>query len=110
MPDLPYQGDLIVPIDWNITPTKQTMATGALTMSGTIGWRPWTETATLTWVLPKPEALALMDELKSGHFNRVYDYTCNVRGSIKLRPTNSFGFGETFGNLTVTVTLTVEVV
>jgi len=110
MPDLPHQDNLIVPIDWSITPIKQTMTTGSLTMSGTIGWKPWTETATLTWSLPKADALALIDEFKSGHFNRTYDYTCNVRGPIKLRPTSSCGFGETFGSLATTVTLTVEVV
>ena len=86
------------------------MTTGALTMSGTIGWRPWTETATLTWALSKAEALAFLDELKAGHFNRVYDYTCNVRGPLKLRPTSSCGFGETYGSLHVTFTLEVEVV
>lgn len=110
MPDLPHQGDLLVPIDWNVTPIKQTMSAGSYTMSGTIGWRPWRETATLTWVLLKADALALMDELKSGSFNRVYDYTCNVRGPLRLRPTDSFGFQETYGNLHVTVSLTVEVV
>lgn len=110
MPALPHQGQLLVPIDWSVTPIKQTMQAGSYTMTGTIGWRPYTETATLTWVLLKPDALALMDELKAGHFNRVYDYTCNVRGPIRIRPTNSFGFGETYGDLHVTVTLAVEVV
>lgn len=110
MPTLPYQGQLIVPIEWSINPIKQTMQTGSLTMSGTIGWKPWTETATLSWTLPKADALALIDEIKSGNINRVYDYTCAVRGPIKLRPTNSFGFGETYGSLNVTVTLAVEVI
>ena len=110
MPALPYQGPLVVPIDWSITPIKQTMQAGAYNMSGTVGWRPWTETATLTWVLLKPEALALMAELKAGHFNRVYDYTCNVQGAIKVRPTSAFGYQETYGSLHVSVTLAVEVV
>ena len=110
MPDLPYQDNLIVPIEWSTTPIKQTMIAGAYRMSGTIGWRPWTETATLTWVLLKADALALMDELKSGYFNSVFDYLCNVRGPVKLRPTDSFGFQETYGDLHCVVTLTVEVV
>jgi hypothetical protein len=110
MPALPYQNRLLVPIDWSISPIKQTMQAGAYNMSGTIGWRPWTETATLTFNMPKPEALAFMNELKAGHFNRVYDYTCNVRGAVKVRPTTSFGYQETYGSLRVTVTLAVEVV
>lgn len=110
MPALPHQGQLIVPIDWTITPIKQTMQAGAYSMSGTVGWRPWTETATLTWTLPKADAQALLLELKAGHFNRVYDYTCSVRGAIRVRPTSASGFQETYGSLNVTVTLAVEVV
>lgn len=110
MPALPYQEHLIVPIEWTVTPIKQTMTTGSLTMSGTIGWKPWNETAVLAWTLSKAEAKLLMDELKAGHFNRVYDYTDNVQGAIKVRPTNAFGYSETYGSLNVTVTLAVEVV
>ena len=109
MPELPTKG-LLVPIEWTTTPIKQTMQAGAYMMSGTVGWRPWTETATLTWVMLKDEAFEFMNELKSGYFNRVYDYECNVRGPIKLRPTDSFGFQETYGSLHVTITLNVEVV
>lgn len=108
MPALPYQDGLLVPIQWTLTPIKTTMQTGSLTMSGTIGNRPWTETATLTWVLSKADGLALMNELKSGMFNRVYDYTCIVKGPIKIRPTDSFSYGESFGMLPITVTLNVE--
>lgn len=110
MPALPYQDKLLVPIDWTTTPIKQTMQSGAYMMSGTIGFRPWTETATLTFAMSKAEAKLLIDELRSGNFNRTYDYACNVRGPIKIRPTDTFGFGETFGSLHVTVTLSVEVV
>jgi len=110
MPDLPYQDKLLVPIDWNFTAIKQTMQAGSYTMSGTIGWRPWTETATLTFAMSKAEALTFLNELKAGHFNRVYDYECNIRGPIRVRPTDTFGVGETFGDLHVTVTLNVEVV
>ena len=110
MPALPYQNRLLVPIDWSITPIKQTMQAGAYNMSGTVGWRPWSETATLTFAMTKPEANAFLNELKSGHFNRVYTYECNIRGTIKIRPTSSFGMGETYGKLLVTVTLAVEVV
>jgi hypothetical protein len=109
MPALPTKG-LLVPIEWTITPIKQTMTSGGYTMSGTSGLRPWTETATFTWTMPKPDALALIAELKSGFFNRVYDYTCNVRGPIKVRPTDAAGFQETYGSLNVTVTLNLEVV
>lgn len=110
MADLPYQDKLLVPIDWTTTAIKQTMQAGGYTMSGTIGFRPWTETATLTFYMDKAEANAFRTELLSGHMNRVYDYECNIRGPVKIRPTDSFGFGETFGTLGVTVTLNVEVV
>jgi hypothetical protein len=110
MPALPHQDKLIVPIEWSVTPIKQTMQAGSYTLSGTIGWRPWTETTTLTWSLPKADALALLAEFKSGNFNRVYDYSCNVRGAIRIRPTTACGFGETFGSLNTIVTLSVEVV
>ncbi|MGA1849476.1 hypothetical protein VH570_01395 [Sphingobium sp. HT1-2] len=51
-----------------------------------------------------------MAELKAGYFNRVYDYTCNVQGPIKVRPTSASGYSETYGSLHVTVTLAVEVI
>ena len=110
MPALPYQNKLLVPIDWTINPVKQTMQAGGYTMSGTIGFRPWTETATLTFAMSKAEANDFLNQLKAGYFNAVYDYTCNIRGAIKVRPTDSFGVGETYGDLHVTVTLNVEVV
>ncbi|GFE72370.1 hypothetical protein [Novosphingobium sp. TCA1] len=110
MPALPYQEKLLVPIDWNIAPIKQTMQAGAYTMSGTVGWRPWTETATLTFAMSKEEARDFLARLKAGMFNAVYDYECSVRGPVRVRPTDSFGFGETYGSLHVTVTLNVEVV
>ncbi|WP_288484763.1 hypothetical protein [uncultured Novosphingobium sp.] len=110
MPALPYQNRLLVPIDWQITPVKQTMTAGSYTMSGTIGFRPWTETATLTFNMPKAEAEDFINQLKASHFNGVYDYEDNVQGSVRVRPTDSFGYQETYGSLTVTVTLAVEVV
>lgn len=94
MTELPQQGYLITPIDWQGSVKKITMETGSLKMSGTVGIRPWTETATLVWVLPKADALSLMNTLKAGYFNEVYEYTCNVRGAIKLRPTDTFAFQE----------------
>lgn len=110
MPALPYQDKLLVPIEWATTPIKQTMQAGAYTMSGTIGWRPWTETATLTFNMTKAEAKDFLTQLKAGMFNAVYDYDDNVWGPRQLRPTDSFGYQETYGNLNVTVTLGVEVV
>lgn len=110
MPALPYQDDLLVPIEWAVTPIKTTMATGALTMSGTIGWRAYRETATLVWTLPKAQALVLLNQLKATAFNAAYDYTCTVRGLIRVRPTDSCGFQETRGSLNVTVSVGVEVV
>lgn len=94
MTALPQQGYLIVPIDWNGSVKKITMETGALKMSGTVGIRPWAESANLTWILPKADALALLNELKAGFFNAVYQYTCNIRGEINLRPTESYAIQE----------------
>lgn len=110
MPALPYEGQLLVPIEWSVTPTKTTMMTGALTMSGTIGWRAYRETATLVWTLPKADARALLTQLKAAAFNSAYDYTCAVRGLIRVRPTDSCGFQETYGSQNVTVSVSVEVV
>ena len=110
MPALPYQGQLLVPIEWAVTPIKTTMQTGALMMSGTIGWRPYRETATLVWTLPKADALVLLNQLKATAFNSAYEYTCTVRGTIRVRPTDSCGFQETRGSLNVTVSVGVEVV
>lgn len=110
MPALPYQGQLIVPIEWAVTPIKTTMQTGALTMSGTIGWRPYRETAALVWTLPKKDALTLLNMLKATAFNSTFDYTCTVRGNIRVRPTDSCSFSETRGSKNVTVSVAVEVV
>ncbi len=91
---LPQQGYLITPIDWQGSVKKITMETGSLKVSGSVGIRPWTENATLTWVLPKADALALLNELKAGFFNAVYTYTCNVRGELKLRPSAIYSIQE----------------
>ncbi|GFM27168.1 hypothetical protein [Novosphingobium sp. PY1] len=94
MTALPHQGYLITPIDWQGSVKKITMETGSLKMSSTVGIRPWTESATLLWVLPKADALALLNQFKAGFFNEVFTYTCNIRGEIKLRPTDSFSLQE----------------
>lgn len=107
MTQLPRQGELVVPIQWSGTTTKQTMQAGSYVLSGTIGFRPWRETAVLTWVLRAADAQALLNEFKSGSFNRVYDYDCNVMGAVRLRPTESFGFQEQ-KNKRVVVTVTFE--
>ncbi|KQN09070.1 hypothetical protein [Sphingomonas sp. Leaf28] len=108
MAALPYQGDLNVPISWSVQPIKTTFTAGSYSLSGTIGFKPWKSTATLSWTLPKDKAKALLAELEAGMFNRVYDYTCSLRGAVRIRPTDSAGFQERRGTQFVTITCAFE--
>lgn len=91
---LPYQPDLIVPIDWLGETAKTTMQAGSYMLSGTVGFKPTRELATLSWMLPAATAKTLITTLKAGKMNGVYDYTCNVMGAVKIRATGSYGFRE----------------
>lgn len=108
MAALPYQGDLAVPLTWSGQVVKTTFTSGSYTMSGTIGFKPWKATASLTWTLEKSKAIALLKELEDGMFNRVYDYTCSLRGPVKLRPTDSFSYQERRGTQFVSITCSFE--
>lgn len=108
MAALPYQGDLNVPIAWNVQAIKTTFTAGSYSLSGTLGFKPWKSTATLSWTLSKDKANALLRELELGMFNRVYDYTCSLRGAVRIRPTDSVGFQERRGNQMITITCSFE--
>lgn len=108
MAALPYQGDLAVPIQWSGQVFKTTYNAGGYSLSGTIGFKPFKNTATLSWTLPKDKANALLRELELGMFNRVYDYTCSLRGAVRIRPTDSYSYQERRGTQFVTVTCSFE--
>lgn len=91
---LPNQPDLIVPIDWQGETAKATMQAGSYYLSGTIGFNPFREIATLSWMLPAATAKALIQTLKAGKMNAVYDYTCNVMGAVKIRAIGTYGYRE----------------
>lgn len=107
---LPSQGQLVVPIMWSGLATKNTIRAADYTLSGTMGLRPWRETATLTWKLLPSDALALLNNLKAGLFNAVYSYACNLRGDVRLRPTDTYSFQERRGTQFVDFTMTFETV
>lgn len=108
MATLPFLDKMLVPIQWQTAVSKNTMTMGSYVVSGTIGFRPWRETATLVWRLSPADARALLQTLKQGMFNATYDYTCNVRGAIKIRPIDALSFDERFGGQFVQASLAVE--
>jgi hypothetical protein len=91
---LPFQPNLLLSIDWQGETANVEKKTGALSIRGTIGFAPCREVATLSWMLPKDDARALVQTLKAGKMNSVYDYTCNIMGSVRIRATGSYGFRE----------------
>jgi hypothetical protein len=91
---LPNQGGLVVPINWQGTTAKTTMQNGSFEMSGTIGWRPWSESATLLWIVTPSEAAAIMDTFEATNWNGVFDYDNNVRGPIRVRLTGDYSYQE----------------
>jgi len=107
---LPYQDYIQLPVNWSGSVKKITMETGSTKMSGTVGVRSWSESATVTWVLTPANAQSLLNTLKSGMFNDPYTYTCQIRGAVTLRPSDSFAFGETEGGKYVTVSAGFDVV
>lgn len=110
MAALPHQGDLSVPIQWSGQVFKTTYNAGGYSLSGTIGFKPFKSSATLSWTLPRDKAKVLLAELEAGFFNRVYDYNCSLRGAVRIRPTDSYSFMERRGTQYVTVTCTFECV
>lgn len=108
MAALPQQGKLSVPIDWQGTTQKTTMSAAGYDISATIGWRPNRDAATLRWTLPKADALALIQTFEATNFNGVYDYTCLLRGAVRLRLTGEYSYNEVRGEQKATVTAGVR--
>ncbi|WP_156416480.1 MULTISPECIES: hypothetical protein [unclassified Sphingopyxis] len=108
MTALPQQSKMSVPIDWQGTTQKSNMSAAGYDLSVTIGWRPYSETATLRWTLPKADALALIETFQATNFNGVYDYTCLFRGAIKIRLTGEYSYNEVRGTQKATVTAGVK--
>lgn len=91
---LPMQGRLTVPINWSGTTAKTTMKAAGYTQSGTLGWRPATQTATLEWKLTPSEAGAIIDTFEATNWNGIFSYVCSVRGEMKLRLTGEYAYEE----------------
>ena len=105
---LPFEGRLQLPIQWSGKVHKQVMRAGATSLSTTLGFNPTQETATLTWRLNSvAEARSLLEQL-GPHFNDTYTYQCPVRGSILIRPTDSYEFNEYRAGYPMRVSVAVE--
>lgn len=95
MGDLPRQGKLSVPIDWTTETQKTSINAAGYYPTITMGWRAWTDTATLEWLnLTAADQKALLDEFRATNFNGVYNYNCLVNGPIRLQLTGSSSFIE----------------
>ena len=107
---LPHQGKLVTPIDWQGETDKTTMKAAGYELSGTLGWRPYSAMATLTFHLTPAEANALLNQFEAGNMNGVYEYTCNTRGAVRLRLTGSFSYKEKRAGQMVQVSIGVRTV
>jgi len=58
--------------------------------------------------MPKADALALLEALEATNFNGVFDYTCLLRGPIRVRLTGEYSYDEVRGAQYATVTAGVE--
>lgn len=92
---IPNRGAMVQPIEWAGSTDKTVMKAAGYELSGTIGWRPFTETATFTWILTPEQANTMLEEFANGNFNGVYDYPCLVRGNIKVRLSGDYSLEET---------------
>jgi hypothetical protein len=108
MADLPRQDNLTVPIQWSGETQKTSIQAAGYMPTVTLGWRPWTERATLEWrLLSASEANAMLDQFRLTNFNGVFDYQCALRGKIRLRLSGEYGFTEEYATKTVAVTVGV---
>ena len=109
MATLPRQDNLTVPIQWSGQTQKTSMQAAGYRPTVTLGWRPWSETATLEWrLLSAAEANAMLDGFRATNFNGVFDYQCSLRGNIRLQLEGDYGFTEEYATKTVTVTASVR--
>lgn len=95
MANIPNRGAMVQPIEWQGSTDKTVMKAAGYELSGTIGWRPFTESATFTWILTPQAANLMLQEFANGNFNGVYNYTCQVRGNIRVRLTGEYTLEET---------------
>lgn len=92
---IPNRGAMVQPINWSGSTDKTTMKVAGYELSGTIGWRPYTETATFTWILTRAQANTMLEEFAGSNFNAVYNYPCLVRGDIRVRLSGDYSLEET---------------
>jgi hypothetical protein len=109
MAALPHQENLTVPIAWGGETQKTEMVAAGYRPTVTLGWRPWSETATLEWrLLSAAEANSMLNGFRATNFNGVYDYQCSLRGAIRLKLDGAYMFTEEYDTKTVTVSVGVR--
>lgn len=108
MATLPHQDNLTVPIQWSGETQKTTVQAAGYQLSVTMGWRPWSERATLEWrQLSAAEANTMLNQFRATNFNGVFDYQCSQRGPIRVRLSGEYAFTEEYDAKTVTVSVGV---
>lgn len=107
---LPFQGKIIVPVQWQGTTQKTTMNGAGYIHHGTVGIRPYRTIAMIQWALPKLDALALLNTLQATKMNGIFDYQCLVRGAIRVRLVGEYDYTEVRANKFSMVSASVEIV
>ena len=92
---LPEQPNLTVPIQWTTETQKTEINAAGYRPSVTMGWRSWTDSATLTWNnLTTAQTKSMLDQFRATNFNGIFDYTCKVNGAIRIQLTGGATYTE----------------
>ena len=106
---LPEQGGLTVPIQWNTETQKTEIQSAGYRPTVTLGWRSWTDTATLNWnALTHVQAKTMLDQFRATNFNGIFDYVCTINGPIRIQLTGPASFIEDRENKRVSVSISVR--
>lgn len=109
MATLPQQGKLEVPIQWSTDTQKTEMIAAGYRATVTLGWRSWTDSATLQWnVLTPAQCKSMLDQFRETNFNGIFDYTCNINGPIRIQLTGPAMFTEDHGSKLVSLSVSVR--
>ncbi len=79
-------------------------------LSGTVGLRPYNETATISWITDPTTANSMINTFKAVNFNAVYTYTCQVRGTINVRLNGAYALKERRAGISVVLSVGVYTV
>lgn len=110
VPPLPNQGSVIVPVNWTGKTQKTTMQAAGYQLSGTVGLRPYSQSTTLVWMLDPATADTMFAAFAATNWNGVYQYTCNVLGTINVRLNGSYGYQERRAGQAVQLSVGVDTV